>query len=59
MGLHRLARELHLPLAWLKQESDNGHLPCLRVGRRRLFNLTAVRNVLAQRAAQFQEPTAE
>ena len=59
VGLHQLARELRLPVTWLKQQSDRGQLPCLRVGKRRLFNLAAVRKVLAERAAQFQEPAAE
>ncbi|QDV88998.1 hypothetical protein RAS2_00570 [Phycisphaerae bacterium RAS2] len=40
-----------LPVAWLRAEADAGRIPCLRVGRRRLFNLEAVRRVLAERAA--------
>ena len=52
ISLHGLARELKLPIQWLKVEADNGRIPCLRAGRRRLFNFDAVVKVLAQRAAQ-------
>lgn len=46
-----LARELRLPREWLITEADAGRLPCLRVGKKRLFNLNAVRVALAERAA--------
>jgi hypothetical protein len=42
----RLAGELGLPLAWVKTEADAGRIPCLRAGRRRLFNVEAVRRAL-------------
>ena len=45
-----LARRLRLPRDWLKDEADAGRLPCLRVGKRRLFNLDAVKAVLCHRA---------
>ena len=51
VGLSRLAAELRLPRNWLKQEAQAGRLPCLRVGRRLLFNRVAVEQVLADRAA--------
>jgi hypothetical protein len=51
VSLNRLAAELHLPRNWLKQEAQAGRLPCLRVGRRLLFNVAAVEQVLADRAA--------
>ena len=49
--LHSLARELKLPTQWLKVEADAGRIPCLRVGRKRLFNTEAVLSVLSERAA--------
>jgi len=51
-NVHGLARELNLPREWLIVEADAGRIPCLRVGRRRLFNIEAVRRALAARAAQ-------
>ena len=49
--VHGLALELRLPRAWLIAEADEGRLPSLLVGRRRLFNVEAVRQALAERAA--------
>ena len=53
-SLSGLARELKLPIHWLKAETDAGRIPCLRAGRKRLFNIEAVLKVLAERAAQPQ-----
>jgi hypothetical protein len=52
ISLLRLARETHLPRLWLREEALAGRIPCLRVGRRLLFNLSAVQAVLAERAAR-------
>jgi len=49
-NLHGLADKLNLPAAWLKAEAKAGRLPCLRIGRRRLFSYSAVAAALAQRA---------
>ena len=46
-----LARRLRLSKRWLNQEIAEGRLPFLQAGRKRLFNLGAVRTALAQRAA--------
>lgn len=51
-NLAGLARRLRLPMDWLRTEADAGRLPCLKVGRRRLFNLGAVEAALAERAAR-------
>lgn len=45
------AVELGVPQKWLKNEADEGRIPCLRIGPRRLFNLAAVRKVLCERAS--------
>jgi hypothetical protein len=49
---HGLALELRpLSAAWLKAEAEAGRIPCLRAGRRLLFNVEAVKAVLLERAA--------
>ena len=50
--IRALAAALRLPALWLKAEADAGRIPCLRVGRRLLFNLDAVKATLAERAAR-------
>ena len=47
-----LARVLRIPATWLKSEALAGRLPCLRVGRRMLFNRDAVEVALLERAAK-------
>ena len=51
ISLLALADHLGLPLAWVKSETQAGRLPCLRVGRRLMFNAAAVERSLAERAA--------
>ena len=46
ISLPELAERTGLPLAWLKRETDSGRLPCIRAGRRRMFNLEAVLHAL-------------
>jgi hypothetical protein len=46
----RLSSELNLPAAWLKAEARAGRIPCLRVGRRLMFDMAAVLRALAQSA---------
>jgi hypothetical protein len=53
--LNRLAVHLRLPREWLRTEAVAGRLPCLRVGRKFLFNLQTVERLLAERAASNQE----
>jgi hypothetical protein len=52
LSLPRLALKLRLPCEWLHQEALAGRLPCLKVGRRFLFNAAAVERALAERAAK-------
>ena len=47
----QLALRLRLPRLWLRDEALSGRLPCLRVGRRLLFDLEAVQRALSERAA--------
>jgi excisionase family DNA binding protein len=55
LPLYRLAARLRLPAGWLRQEAMAGRLPCLRIGRRLLFNKEAVERALADRAASSRE----
>jgi hypothetical protein len=55
LSLHQLARQLRLDRAWLKREALSGRIPCLRVGRKLLFELAAVKGALAERAATSRE----
>jgi hypothetical protein len=52
LSLHRLAARLSLPAAWLKEEALAGRIPCLRVGRKLLFNVEAVEQTLTARAGR-------
>ncbi len=55
VGLLALSRLLNLPADWLKQEADARRIPCLRIGRARLFDPDAVREALKRRAAVGEE----
>jgi len=47
-----MARRLRVTVAWLREEADAGRIPCLRAGKRYLFNPEAVEAVLVARAAK-------
>jgi hypothetical protein len=49
-NVHTLARKLGLSAVWLKAEANAGRIPCLKVGRRLLFNAAAVERALLARA---------
>ena len=51
VSLDALGAALGLPRSWLRAEADRGTIPCLRINRRRLFNVTAVRQAIDERAA--------
>jgi|GEM_PF-1077239 len=51
LRLPSLARSLRLPALWLRRESDAGRIPHIRIGRQRIYSLSAVERVLAERAA--------
>jgi hypothetical protein len=59
LSLNRLASHLRLPRAWLREEARAGRVPCLKIGRRMLFNVAAVQSVLAARAAKGEGATHE
>jgi hypothetical protein len=53
--LHNLlacARIVGVPATWLKEQAKAGNVPCLRIGKRKLFfNINAVRSALENMAA--------
>lgn len=51
MDADELSVALGLPLQWLKREAEAGRLPCLRAGRRLLFDLERVKRVLSERSS--------
>lgn len=46
LPLEPAAMKLGLPVAYLRRLADEGVVPCLRIGRRRLFNCDDVAAVL-------------
>ncbi|MEM1330159.1 MAG: helix-turn-helix domain-containing protein [Planctomycetota bacterium] len=50
--IDQLARQLPVSKRWLQREAQAGRIPSLLAGRRRLFNLEAVRASIAQQAAE-------
>jgi excisionase family DNA binding protein len=59
LPLNRLAARLRLPSDWLRAAALAGRIPCLRVGRRLLFNAEAVERALAQIAAETRQGAAD
>lgn len=55
LGVHGLAAELGVPVRWVLAELDAGHLPYIRLGRRSLFDVRAVKLALAQRVTRQSE----
>jgi len=44
------ARALGVPLAWLRNEAENGRIPAVRAGRRWLVPLERIQQLLHERA---------
>lgn len=57
-GLVRQLARFGVTVSWLQAEADAGRLPCLRVGKRLLFNVSAVEETLLRRAGAS-DPEAE
>jgi hypothetical protein len=51
LSVRQLSQQLNLPASWLRAEALADRIPCLRVGRRLRFSLTAVTVALQERAA--------
>ena len=52
--IEHAAARLGVPVAWLRREAEGGTVPVLRAGRRLLFDVEAVAEVLRERAAERQ-----
>ncbi len=52
LSLARMARRLGVIQDWLRAEAEAGNVPCLRAGKRYLFNPVAVQEALAAEAAK-------
>lgn len=50
-SLSRTATTLGVPISWLRREAEAGRVPCLRAGRRYLFDMQAVASALSERSA--------
>ena len=50
-SLSRMARRLGVTQQWLREQADAGNVPCLKAGKRYLFNPPAVEAILVQQAA--------
>jgi hypothetical protein len=50
-NIHDLARLFGLPAHWFRDEAEAGRLPSLKVAECFLFNIKAVEQALAERAA--------
>ncbi len=55
LSLARLARRLGVTQDWLRDQADAGNVPCLKAGKRYLFNVVAVQEALAVQAARTRQ----
>ena len=51
ISITKAAGKLNVPVSWLREQADAGSIPCLKVAKKLLFNLAALENALAQKAA--------
>ena len=47
-----MARIIHVPPKWLREEAEAGRIPALRAGDRFVFRPDVVTRIIAERAAQ-------
>jgi len=52
LNLSRMARHAGVTQQWLKEQAVCGRIPCLKAGKRLLFNPTAVELALAEQASK-------
>lgn len=50
--LSRMSRRLGVTRQWLREQADAGKVPCLKAGKRYLFNPVAVQETLAAKATK-------
>lgn len=47
-----LSRRLDLPLSWVRKQTDEGTIPCLRLGQRTRYSASEVESTLRAMASQ-------
>lgn len=52
LRLGDVAKRTGFPVSWLKEASDAGRVPCLRVGQKTFYNLAEVEAALLRAAAE-------
>jgi len=52
VNLPTCADALGVPISWLKDNARAGHIPCLKVGGKFLFDLEAAKTAVADMASQ-------
>ncbi|MBL8827827.1 MAG: hypothetical protein JNM18_12690 [Planctomycetaceae bacterium] len=55
LSLPRMARRIGVTQQWLREQADAGHVPCLKAGKRYLFNPEAVEQAVAAKAAESRQ----
>ena len=55
LPLSRMSRRLGVTQQWLRDQADTGKIPCLKAGKRYLFNPVAVQDALAAKAARMRQ----
>ncbi len=55
LSLPRMARRLSVSQKWLRDQAAAGKIPCLKAGKRYLFNSVAVQEALAAKAARTRQ----
>tara|TARA_B110000263_G_C15007147_1_gene373270 strand:+ start:97 stop:294 length:198 start_codon:yes stop_codon:yes gene_type:complete len=53
LSLPRMAKQIGVTREWLLKQAIGGEIPCLKAGNRYLFNPTAVRSVLTEKASHL------
>ena len=55
LSLSRMARQLGVPQKWLREQADDGKVPCLKAGNRYLFTPLTVQETVAIIAARTRQ----
>lgn len=50
--LDALVQRLEIPKAWLRKRTNEGIIPCLRIGNKAKYNLHAVKSAILEAAAK-------
>ncbi len=56
LPLPKMARELRVPVAWLREEAEASRLPAVKAGGALLFHPPTIERILVERASQVVKP---